>query len=355
MTFKQILDSHNFDKEKLVRMLKCNNSEYQQLLEKAHKIQCKYIGPNVYGRALIELSNICKKDCFYCGIRSSNYQLKRYLLNPEDAKSAIDLAIESDISSIAIQSGEQTSKSFIDYISELLIYAKSQDPNIGITLSCGEQTKEVYQKWFEYGAERYLLRIESSDEQLYYQIHPNNATHDFKKRLQSLQYIKEVGYQTGTGIMIGLPNQSVEQLANDILFMRDLDIDMCGMGPFIPCSGTPFENSISPFNDVFNMSLRMIAVVRIVMKDINIVASTAIETMKKNGRKKAILAGANIIMPNVSPDSFRSYYALYNNKPNVKISSPKHIIDSCLKDIPVGFTFFVGEKGNSKHFKSKNN
>lgn len=334
----------------LVRMLDCNNIEHEQLMEKARQIHSEYIGANVYGRALIELSNICKKDCFYCGIRNSNSSVNRYLLSLEDAKSAIDLAIESNISSIAFQSGEQTSNKFIDYISELITYTKSKDPNIGITLSCGEQSKDVYQHWFNLGAERYLLRIESSDEQLYYQIHPMNERHDFNKRLQCLKDINKVGYQTGTGVMIGLPNQSVEQLANDIIFMYNFDIDMCGMGPFIPCQGTPLENTTSPFNNVFNTSLRMIAILRIMMKDINIVASTAMETMEKNGRRKAILAGANVIMPNVSPDTFRSEYALYNNKPNVDISSSRQIIESCLSDIPKGYIFKIGVKGNAQHF-----
>lgn len=350
MTFDKILDSQHFNKEMILRMLSCNNTEYEKLMDKARKVQSEYVGANVYGRTLIELSNICKKDCFYCGIRSSNSNVKRYLISSKDAKAAIDLAVESNISSLAIQSGEQNSKSFIDYISELLVYAKTKDPNIGITLSCGEQIKEVYKKWFELGAERYLLRIESSDEQLYYHIHPNNAKHDFKKRLQCLSDIKDVGYQTGTGVMIGLPNQNVDHLANDIIFMRDFDIDMCGMGPFIPCEGTPLENSSSSFKDVFKMSLRMIAVLRIVMKDINIVASTAMETMEKYGRRKAILAGANVIMPNISPDSFKADYALYKNKPNIKISTAKQTIESCLKDIPKDYNLVLGAKGTSQHF-----
>jgi biotin synthase len=352
MTFKQILDYQTFDQQMISRMLNCNITEHEQLMAKARQIQSKYIGLNVYGRALIELSNICKKDCYYCGIRSSNTNVKRYLLNSKDAKSAIDLAIESNIASIAIQSGEQTSEAFIDCISDLVAYAKSQNSNIGITLSCGEQSKEVYQKWFDLGAERYLLRIESSDEQLYYQVHPKNERHNFNTRLKCLNHIKEIGYQTGTGVMIGLPNQNIEHLAKDILFMRDWDIDMCGMGPFIACKGTPMENSTSSFSDSFIMSLRMIAVIRIVMKDINIVASTAMETLKENGRGMAISAGANVIMPNVSPDTFRSEYALYNNKPNLKISSADQIIQSCEKDIPEDYKFVIGKKGNSPHYNS---
>ncbi len=348
--FKELLQAKSFDKQMIMRMLNSKDEDYSLLLERAREVQNHNIGKNIHGRALIELSNICKKDCYYCGIRKSNDNVNRYILEAADVKKSIDLAIESNIHSLAIQSGEVCSPAFTKFITELLQYTKSKSPGIGITLSCGEQTKEVYQEWFDNGAERYLLRIESATEELYYKIHPKDKMHNFQDRLKCLQDIKDIGYQTGTGIMIGLPEQTIEILANDIIFMRDFDIDMCGMGPFIPCVGTPLSDAESPFDSIIDMSLRVIAILRIIMKDINMVSSTAMETIHPEGRKLAILAGANIIMPNINPTNHRKEYALYNKKPSNELSEPDQIIESCRMAIPEGYDFVVGEKGNSKHY-----
>lgn len=352
MNFNQILEADHFDKQMLIRLLDCSPDEHLALLNKAEEIRLHTIGNKVFGRALIELSNICKKDCFYCGIRKSNTNVSRYNLELEDVKQAIDMAIESNIGSLAIQSGEQSSPKFVEQISEILSYIKSKDPHVGITLSCGEQPEVVYKEWFRLGAERYLLRIETSNESLYYQYHPKNQAHDFTKRLSCLQSLKDVGYQTGTGVMIGLPNQKLEDLANDIIFMRDFDIHMCGMGPFIPCVDTPLESSQPPFSNTYEMSIRMIAILRIVMKDINIVASTAMETIHPNGRTEAIRAGANVIMPNINPTTHRKKYALYNKKPTLSISSTEQIIAHCKAPLPLGYELGLGEKGNSTHWKN---
>lgn len=352
MTFAQILEADHFDKQMLIRLLNCSQEEHAELIKRAETIRLQTIGNKVFGRALIELSNICKKDCFYCGIRKSNKKISRYNLDLDDIKPSIDLAIKSNIGSLAIQSGEQSSPKFVEEISKILTYIKTNNPQIGITLSCGEQSEEVYKEWFRLGAERYLLRIETSNETLYYQYHPENKMHDFNERLKCLQMLKDVGYQTGTGVMIGLPNQKIEDLADDIIFMRDFDIHMCGMGPFIPCIDTPLESSKPPFSNVFEMSLRMIAILRIVMKDINIVASTAMETIHPQGRTEAILAGANVIMPNVNPTIHREKYALYDKKPTSNISTIEQIVAHCQAPLPKGYKLGLGEKGNSNHWRN---
>lgn len=354
-TFEQILKKPLKDKQDLIIMLGCNTNEQKLLFAKAEQIRLEKIDNKVYGRNLIELSNICGKDCYYCGIRKSNKTVDRYALDLDAIKESIDIAISSNIGSIAIQSGELNSSTFVNSISEIVKYIKDKSPEIGITLSCGEQSQEVYKQWYELGAERYLLRIETSNKELYYKYHPRNENHDFTKRLECLQSIKDSGYQTGTGVMIGLPEQRVEDLAADLLFMRKMGIHMCGMGPFIPCESTPMEDSISNFGDNFEMSLRMIACLRIIMPDINIVASTAMETINPKGRMLAIKSGANVIMPNLNPTTHRKKYSLYNKKPTAEISTAEQTIDSCLSAIPIGYKLITGEKGNSLKFMTKDN
>lgn len=351
--FNQIINKDSFDFEDVKRMLSCNSIEEKMLFNRAEEVRLKYVGNGVYGRALIELSNICKKDCFYCGIRKSNKEVERYTLPFDQVKEAIDLASASGIGSLAIQSGELSSPDFTNYIIDILNYAKEKDSSLGITLSCGEQSPEVYKKWFDAGAERYLLRIEVSDEETYHNFHPNNELHSFKNRITCLNSIKETGFQTGTGVMIGLPGQTIDSLAKDVIFMRDFDIHMCGMGPFIPCSGTPMENAHGPFSDLLNISLRMIAVLRIVMKDINIVASTAMETTHPKGRTLAIKAGANVIMPNINPMEHRKKYKLYEKIPTSVLDNAEAVIAAAKKPIPEGYELVFGAKGTAPHYAKK--
>jgi biotin synthase len=350
--FETLLHKEYLTVEEIQRLLDCTQEELPLLFKRAEELRLSFVGNKVYGRALIELSNYCKKDCFYCGIRKSNDQVDRYTLPISQVKEAIKLASDSGIGSMAIQSGELSSPQFTQYIEEILHYVKSMDPDIGITLSCGEQSPETYKKWFDAGAERYLLRIEVSDPVSYYKFHPNNKLHSFEDRIKCLQSIKDTGYQTGTGIMIGLPEQTTLSLAKDIDFMRSFDIHMCGMGPFIPCKGTPMEEAICPFPDLTEMSLKMIAVLRIVMKDINIVASTAMETIHPEGRTRAIQAGANVVMPNINPMEHRKKYKLYEKIPTKVIDNATAIIEAARKPIPEGYELATRVKGTAPHYKS---
>ena len=232
---------------------------------------------------------------------------------------------------------------------------KLSNNELGITLSCGEQTKETYQRWFESGAHRYLLRIEASNRELYYKIHPNTQKHSFEKRLEALSFLKETGYQVGSGVMIGLPFQTFENLADDLLFLKKMDIDMCGMGPYIEHEDTPlyqYRHLLKTKQERFDLALNMIATLRLLMPDINIAAATALQAIDPAGREKALAVGANIIMPNITPAKYRESYLLYEGKPvwkenNGGNTDPELQMD--LKDFEIGY----GVWGDSKHFSKR--
>jgi biotin synthase len=344
------------DKEEITALLKKSGIQQESLFEKARKIKEENIGNKVFFRGLIEFSNRCSKDCFYCGIRKSNEKVVRYNVSDDEILDACRFAWEKGFGSVVLQSGELTSKTFVNRVDKLLQKIKQLSNNeLGITLSCGEQTRETYKRWFESGAHRYLLRIESSNRELYYKIHPENKTHSFENRMVSLHHLKETGYQTGTGVMIGLPFQTVEDLADDLLFFKKLDIDMCGMGPYIEHENTPlfqYRDLLKTKQERFNLALKMIAVLRLLMPDINIAAATALEAIDPQGREKAVAAGANIIMPNLTPHQYLENYLLYENKPirgEDIIQSIGELENRLRKS---GCEIGYNSWGDSKHFRS---
>ncbi len=306
---------------------------------------------------MVEFSNICSKDCFYCGIRKSNDEVIRYTISDKEILDACRFAWENGFGSVVLQSGELSTPTFVKRVDHLLKEIKKLSNNeLGITLSCGEQTKETYRRWFESGAHRYLLRIEASNKELYYKIHPNNKKHNFEQRLNSLSFLKETGYQVGSGVMIGLPFQTIEDLANDLLFFKKIDIDMCGMGPYIEHENTPlfqYRHLLKSKQERFELALNMIAVLRLIMPDINIAASTALEAIDENGKEKAVEAGANIIMPNLTPHQYRENYFLYENKP-VGDGDLVHEIQKLQTKIEsAGCKIGYNNWGDSKHFSSR--
>ena len=293
----------------------------QYLVDAALQTKLKYLDNKVHLRGLIEYTNKCEKNCMYCGIRSSNRDVVRYTVTDDEVLACAKMAYSMGFGSVAIQTGECTNDAFTEKISYFVREIKKLSNNqLGITLSCGEQPHEVYQQWFEAGAHRYLLRIEASDEDLYYKIHPHNAKHDFRRRVESIKDLIAVGYQTGTGVMIGLPFQTLDNLVDDLLLFKNLDVAMIGMGPFIPHPQTPlwkYRDMIPGATERMNMTLKMIAVARLMMPEINMVATTANQTIDAYGREKAILAGANVIMPNLTPNIYREEYLIYPDKANV--------------------------------------
>lgn len=356
---KTLLFEDRFDQETLAQLLQANPCESVFIYEKAAKIKEKYIGSKVYLRGLIELSNKCSKNCYYCGIRRGNMHTERYALSEEEIEEAVHFAINKNLGSIVIQSGELFNEQFICRIEKIIQKAKKlSSGKLGITLSCGEQEAETYRRWYAAGAHRYLLRIESSDRKLYYKIHPDDAYHNFENRLSALQNLKKSGFQTGTGVMIGLPFQTIEHLAADLLFMREMDIDMCGMGPYVEHEHTPlyqYRNILKSKKERVDLSLKMIALLRIMMKDINIASTTALQALDPNGRTKALQAGANILMPNITPGVYRNKYALYNNKPGIdeNAENSRQKLETMSEQANCQISY--GEWGDSSHFLKKTN
>jgi biotin synthase len=357
LTIKEILEKDIFTREDIISLLQSKWEDRTLLFKKSAEIKEKYIGNKVWFRGLIEFSNICSKDCLYCGIRKGNVNLTRYNLSDEEILLAAKFAHDNHYGSIALQSGELESRLVTGRIENLLHKIKRlSDGKLGVTLSVGEQEPDVYKRWYDAGAHRYLLRVESTNRSLYNKIHPNDSKHDFNRRLKCLKSLQDIGYQTGTGVMIGLPFQTMDDLAGDLLYMKEFNIDMCGMGPYIEHADTPLiehSEKLMPLKDRFDLTLKMIAIIRIMMRDINIVAATALQAIDPIGREKAIKIGANILMPNITPGKYRDNYKLYDNKPCTDDSAED--CQSCLEtrvnlaDAEV----IYDEWGDSKHYSER--
>ena len=347
----------------------------RNLQQEAYALKLQHRGPQVYFRGLIEISNRCGKNCLYCGIRAGNAQVCRYEMSDEQVLREAQFALDAGYGSVAIQGGERSDSEFIEKITRLVWQIrhlqKGGNPesvmqlasekastlplnNLGITLSLGEQPQEVYREWKKAGATRYLLRIETSNMELYEKIHPgfaltgNNAkdaaNHSMLRRLQALADLKSENYLLGSGVMIGLPFQTYEHLQEDLQFLQNLGVDMVGMGPYIPHYDTPMGQIVShwrtgaplpdklkelasqPRGDFWNMSnsellevsLQMVARLRILLPDINIAATTALQVLDPMGREQALLHGANVIMPNMTETQLRGNYSLYQGKQGVE-------------------------------------
>ena len=322
MSIDEILNKTNLTCEEIKQLLAAEGEDKKKLFDRALQVKLEHLDNYVHLRGLIEYSNICTKYCLYCGVRCKNLQVERYQLSDEEVIECAKLAHKLGYGSVAIQSGERSDKAFVDKITHLVQEIKKiNNGSLGITLSLGEQTEETYRRWFEAGAHRYLLRIEASNEDLYYKIHPRDEKHDFKKRLDCIDSLLKVGFQTGSGVMIGLPFQTLDDLASDLLFFKQKEVAMVGMGPFIPHPDTPlwaYKGQIPPAEKRMELTLKMIATLRLMMPEINMVAATANQTLDPQGREKAILAGANVMMPNLTPNEFRENYLIYPDKANVK-------------------------------------
>lgn len=357
MTILEILKKEKLTHGDLVACLRAENEDFQALLDVAANIKSQFIGNNVYFRGLIELSNQCAKNCYYCGIRSGNTEVERYFVSDSEVMEAVQYAIDHNFGSVVLQSGERTGKDFIQKVTDLLLNIKKlSNGKLGVTLSMGEQTEETYKQWFDAGAHRYLLRIETSNRELYYKIHPQNKHHDYDNRLNCLELLRKTGYNVGTGVMIGLPFQTLDDLASDLEFFQQFDIDMCGMGPYIEHENTPlwqYRDQLLPLQTRFELALKMIALLRITMKDVNIAASTAMQTLDPQGREKALRAGANIVMPNLTPVQYREGYLLYKNKPGTDEQAEATHKKFEEQIHQAGCQIAYGEWGDSLHFKNR--
>ncbi|MBE6375003.1 MAG: [FeFe] hydrogenase H-cluster radical SAM maturase HydE [Lentisphaerae bacterium] len=323
------------------------------LFEAAYRVKSRICGKIVNLRGLIEFSNICTRNCFYCGIRKSNHKVSRYTMSMEEILHSAALAGEFGYGSVVLQSGERSDPAFVDFVEEILCRISQLPYELGITLSCGEESLETYRRWKKAGARRYLLRIESASEKIFKAIHPADAL--YSERRAALERIKTAGFQTGSGVMIGLPGQTVADLAADIDFFRSMDLDMIGMGPFIPQEDTPmgekFPDQPGMPEKRLELSLRMIAVTRLVLRDVNIAATTALQAIDpENGRERGILAGANVIMPNVGDIAHRKDYQLYNGKPSLDENS-EDIRNKLIASLErIGETARFNASGDPLHF-----
>lgn len=278
------------------------------LAEKARIISKKHFGNKVYTRGLIEISNYCKNDCYYCGIRRSNKNVIRYRLSNEDILSCCEQGYELGFRTFVMQGGEDsyfTDERMVEIIKEI----KSKYPDCALTLSLGEKSYETYLKYYNAGADRYLLRHETANEDHYKKLHPKELR--LLVRKQCLMDLKAIGFQTGCGFMVGSPYQTMDHIAEDLLFINELSPAMVGIGPFLPHHETPFADQKK---GSYELTLFLLSIIRLMIPNVLLPATTALGTIHPMGRENGILSGANVVMPNLSPVAVRKNYELYDNK-----------------------------------------
>ena len=314
---------------------------FNYLKEKAVKLRKQIYDNSIFIRGLIEISNFCKNDCLYCGIRKSNLSCTRYRLSKEEILDCCQTGYSLGFRTFVLQSGEDlyfTDEIICDILNEI----KSKYPDCAITLSLGERTKESYKKLYEAGADRYLLRHETADEEHYKKLHPENMS--FHNRITCLYNLKEIGYQVGCGFMVGSPFQTSLSLAKDLKFIEEFKPQMCGIGPFIPHNSTPFSNYSAGESD---LTCYLLSIIRLIYPPILLPATTALNSIDPLGREKGILSGANVVMPNLSPVLVRDKYELYNNKASFGSESAQNKIDLENQMKKIGYSVVI-DRGDIK-------
>lgn len=302
---KKAEETHELTKEEIVQLLEHPFTPQSSLFTFADRVRAKYVGDDVQLRGLIEFSNYCKQNCLYCGLRRDNKEVTRYRLKEEQIIEFAKNASELGYKTVVLQSGEDPYYT-IDKMKFIISEIKKFD--LAITLSIGEKTFEEYQAYKDAGADRYLIRIETTDKNLYSKLDPDM---DWQNRLKCLDDLKKLGFEVGSGCLVGLPEQTLESLADDILFFKKIGADMIGIGPFIPNENTPLSDAKG---GEFELALKVMAITRLLMPDINIPATTAMETLNPNGRLIALQSGANVVMPNVTQGDYRKFYEIYPGK-----------------------------------------
>lgn len=316
----------------------------EYLFERAREVSKRNFGTNIYIRGLIEFTNYCKNNCFYCGIRAGNEKVQRYRLTKDDIMQCCKQGYSLGFRTFVLQGGEDpyfNDDLMVDIISTI----RSGYPDCAITLSVGEKSRESYQQFFNAGANRYLLRHETADCEHYKKLHPPTLSLD--KRKECLKNLKDIGFQTGTGFMVGSPFQTLENLAEDLLFIRELSPEMVGIGPFIPHIDTPFAEE-SAGN--YELCIYLLAIIRLMLPNALLPATTALGTAHHTGREKGILAGANVVMPNLSPLMHRGKYSLYNNKISTGEEAIEGFANLKRKIDSIGYEI-VEDKGDYKPLK----
>lgn len=308
---EKFINTHDLTKEEfeeLIRLARTDAEVREQLKEEAVRLRKEYYGTDVYTRGLIEFTNYCKNNCYYCGIRGGNSNARRYRLTKDEILDCCANGYELGFRTFVLQGGEDpyyTDEKMADIVRTI----RTEYPECAITLSVGEHSKETYRLWKDAGADRYLLRHETASDELYQKLHPVEMK--LSERKQCLYDLKELGYQVGAGFMVGAPGQTISDLAEDLVFLKELEPHMAGIGPFIPHHDTRYAEEKAGSVD---LTLILLSIIRILLPGVLLPATTALGTMDPLGREKGLLAGANVVMPNLSPVKNRKQYELYDNK-----------------------------------------
>lgn len=321
----------------LIELKTSETTEY--LKQKAVEAKQNIYGNKVFIRGLIEISNICKNDCYYCGIRKSNGLCDRYRISTEEIIECCKEGYALGFRTFVLQGGEDAHFSD-DILCEIIKIIKAECLGCAVTLSLGERSKGSYQKLFDAGADRYLLRHETATQSHYQKLHPDNLS--FANRMECLQNLKEIGFQVGCGFMVGSPFQTVDNIARDLKFIEEFSPDMCGIGPFIPHKDTPFADYPAGSAE---LTCYLLSVIRLIKPNILLPATTALGSINADGRENGIKSGANVIMPNLSPNSVRKKYMLYNNKLSDGDESAQNLINLKQKMLNIGYEI-VTDRGD---------
>lgn len=314
----------------------CDETHLAFINEKAREVARIHFGNKIYIRGLIEVGNCCRNDCYYCGIRKSNRHIERYRLDKETILACCEEGYRLGFRTFVLQGGEEGSRSdnfIIDTVSSI----RKAFPEVAITLSLGEKPTSTYEAFFQAGANRYLLRHETHNEAHYRRLHPQEMS--LANRLRCLNDLKRIGFQTGTGIMVGSPGQTLDNLLEDILFIQELQPEMIGIGPYLPHHDTPFAQ-MPPGN--MEQTLLLLSIFRLMHPQALIPSTTALATLAENGRERGILAGANVVMPNLSPVFQRSKYTLYDNKASMGAEAAEGLLLLEQKLKKIGYTIDMG-------------
>jgi biotin synthase len=315
MKFEEILNKDDLTRQEIVHLLSLSdNTKIKLLFKKANEVRKKYCGNEVHLRGIIEFSNHCAQNCLYCGLRLHNKNLARYRIPKDEIIKTAHFIFNAGIKTIVLQSGEDFYYDCNDIESIIMEIKRKLD--VAITLSLGERSFKEYKSWKDAGADRYLLKHETANAKLYSLYHQGDK---LENRLNHLRYLKSIGFQIGSGNIIGLPEQTVEDLAYDLILLKGLDVDMASISPFIPSPETPYRNIVKAKVD---LTLKAMAVTRIFLKDVHIPATTALGTLDELGREKGLKVCANVIMPNYTPNPYRQNYQIYPDK-------------KCISDDPV--------------------
>ena len=306
---EKLEEEHSLTLEEYEYLIENRDDESRELLrEKADKVRREIYGNKIFIRGLIEIGNICKNDCLYCGIRRGNKNCMRYRLSGEDILTCCEEGYKLGFRTFVMQGGEDAAFSD-EFICDVVSEIKKRYPDCAVTLSLGERSKESYRKLFEAGADRYLLRHETADEEHYGKLHPKELS--WKNRMECLHNLKEIGFQTGCGFMVESPYQTVKHLAKDLKFVETFSPEMCGIGPFIPHESTVFRVEKAGTSE---LTCYLLSIIRLIKPNILLPSTTALGTIDPQGREKGVLSGGNVVMPNLSPLAVRKKYMLYDNK-----------------------------------------